>query len=86
MSELLFTNSFTTFLAGSYSGNCLIVLLAFLVSIGYKAEYLCNLRRRRTLPGIDWLPCIDSVLWDENGQINSTHVEPFINYDGRNEE
>ena len=86
MSGLLFTNGFTTFLAGSYSGNCLIVLLAFLVSIGYKAEYLCNLRRRRTLPGIDWLPCIDSVLWDENGQINSTHVEPFINYDGRNEE
>ena len=86
MSGLLFTNGFTTFLAGSYSGNCLIVLLAFLVAIGYKAEYLCNLRRRRTLPGIDWLTCIDSVLWDENGQINCAHIEPFINYDGRNEE
>lgn len=69
MSGFLWINGLTTFLAGSYSGNCLILFVLLLSAISYKVQYFnaVRTRRTRTLPIIDWLPCIESVLWDENG-------------------
>lgn len=69
MSGILWINGLTKFLAGAYSGNCLILFLALLFALSYKVQYLSVSRTRRTLPGIDWFPCIEKVLWDENGHI-----------------
>lgn len=64
------------FMATTWWGNGLITFLVLLCAVSYKVEYMSLSGRssRRTmgmapLQGIDWVPCIESVIWDENGCI-----------------
>jgi len=75
VSGLLWVNGLTTFLAAKYWAHCYIAFIAFICALSYKVEYLSTRRVRRTAPGIDWLPWIEKVGWDENGSIRTEEVE-----------
>ena len=70
LSGLLWVNGFTTFLATRYWGNWLVVLGGFVCALSIKAEYQSTRQQGHYWTAIDWLPCIDSVLWNDNGVLN----------------
>ena len=70
LSALLFLNGWSTFLATRYWGNWLVILGGFVCALSIKAEYQSTRQQGHYRTAIDWLPCIDSVLWNENGVLN----------------
>lgn len=78
LSGLLWVNGFTTFLATRYWGNWLVVLGGILLALSIKAEYQSMRQHGRYRTAIDWLPCVDSVLWNENGVLNDVSAMDTI--------
>ena len=78
LSGLLWVNGWTTFLATSYWGNWFTALLAFACAISYKIEYQSMQHEGNYRTAIDWLPCIDSVLWNENGSLNDASLIDIV--------